>query len=105
LSSPPKVIDEAPTVAVRPAASSPPHFQVSVARSRSRAPSRVAVSSPAMGGSGLRCSPTSVMAGESTGGRALGWDAPNLAAGAGTALRNVEAAIHAWPAARSEVVL
>jgi acyl transferase domain-containing protein len=51
LSSPPKVIEEAPTVARIPAASRPLHFQANVARWRSNEPSRVAISSPAIGGS------------------------------------------------------
>src|SRR5712691_3840421 len=65
LSIPPRVIDETPTVAPKPAASSPPHFHAKVARWYSRKPTRVAVSSPARGGSGRPCSSTSVMGGES----------------------------------------
>ena len=55
------VIDDTPTVARRPAASRPPHFQASVARWRSREPSRVSTSLPASGGSGWPCRSTSVM--------------------------------------------
>src|SRR5439155_22207605 len=60
LSNPPRVIDEAPTVALRPAASSPAHFHARVARWYSRKPRRVAVSLPASGGSGRPCSSRSL---------------------------------------------
>src|SRR5918995_5699053 len=51
LSSPPGVTDDGPNVALRPAASSSPHFHARYDRCRSRAPSRVSISSPATGGS------------------------------------------------------
>src|SRR6185369_17307153 len=63
LSSPPRVIDDLPTVARSPAASRPEHFHASVARWKSRKPSRVSVSDTAGFGSGRPCSSRSAMVG------------------------------------------
>ena len=54
LRSPPNVIEEAPTVALIPASSTPAHFHSKMARWRSREPNKVADSLPAMGVPGDR---------------------------------------------------
>jgi hypothetical protein len=62
LRRPPRVIDEAPTVAVKPATSTPAHFQTNVARCHSRNPTRVASSSAPFESSGVVYEPVTHLA-------------------------------------------